>query len=71
MSQRAIVDVRELPRPRILRKWRAQFSGYFWLSCPVCEQMFAGFECGKVDVPDPDQPDGALKIACLRHEYAA
>lgn len=37
---------------RIVRGWRrlnhlyAQLTGYFWLPCPICGEMFGGHECG-------------------------
>ena len=31
-------------RPRWLARFLAFVGGYFWLPCPLCNQMFAGFE---------------------------
>jgi hypothetical protein len=28
----------------MLRRFRAWLTGYFWLPCPQCGQMFAGYE---------------------------
>lgn len=30
--------------PRLLHKWYANLMGYFWLSCPICGEMFGGHE---------------------------
>ena len=30
--------------PRTVHKAYANFAGYFWLPCPVCERMFGGHE---------------------------
>lgn len=46
---------------RHLAKFRARVQGYFWLPCPRCGRMFAGFECGKGSV---EQVDGSHRIAC-------
>ena len=32
--------------PRRWRQLRAFLTGYFWLPCPNCGRMFAGFEDG-------------------------
>lgn len=32
--------------PEWWRRWRARVRGYFWLPCPICGQMFAGYEKG-------------------------
>lgn len=29
---------------RIWYKWHAKILGYFWLPCPLCGQMFSGYE---------------------------
>lgn len=38
-----------------LRRLRAEAGGYFWLPCPNCGRMFAGYECGSTlwDEVDP------------------
>jgi hypothetical protein len=53
------------PRTRTLRwRWlarlRACLGGWFWLPCPACGQMFAGYEAGRLVL------DG--KIACPAHD---
>ncbi len=30
--------------PRWLHKLRARLTGYFWLPCPVCGEMFGGHQ---------------------------
>lgn len=30
--------------PKLFRRLRAFFGGYFWLPCPLCGEMFAGYE---------------------------
>lgn len=43
---------------RWFARLRAWIGGYFWLPCPVCDRMFAGFECtGHLRTPigEPDQ----------------
>ena len=30
--------------PEWMRKLRANLGGYFWLPCPICGEMFGGFE---------------------------
>jgi hypothetical protein len=53
------------PRTRRLRwrriaRLRAHLRGYFWLPCPACGQMFAGYEHGGLIL------DG--RICCPAHE---
>ena len=31
-------------KPKWMRKARANAGGYFWLPCPICGEMFGGFE---------------------------
>lgn len=33
--------------PKWLRRLYADFYGYFWIPCPICRQMFGGFEWGE------------------------
>ena len=61
-----ILTVRNLGRPRFLRRWYAGLAGYFWIPCPVCGEMFSGHEMGDVSIPIGDNK---TKIACRRHVY--
>ncbi len=45
-----------------VRKISAEKFGYFWLPCPCCGEMFAGFETGKRSVP-ADTP-GQFRVCC-------
>jgi hypothetical protein len=49
--------------PSWLREFAACLLGYFWLPCPLCGKMFAGFECGKRSLPRADMP-GHGRICC-------
>lgn len=48
------------------RRWnrfRAWFGGYFWIPCPLCNQMFGGHEWRDYDgnpmsIPHPDGVPG-------------
>lgn len=33
-------------QPRFIAQFWAFLNGYFWLPCPICNEPFAGFECG-------------------------
>lgn len=37
--------------PEWWRKCKAALGGWFWLPCPLCGQMFGGFEAGDRSVP--------------------
>jgi hypothetical protein len=37
-------------RPRWLAQFLAYVGGYFWLPCPVCGELFAGFEASNESV---------------------
>ena len=50
------------------RKWRAYFTGYFWIKCPICGRNFAGFEAGRGSVL---QADGKRKVCCRDCDYEA
>ena len=39
--------------PKFLRRLRARLGGYFWLPCPLCGEMFGGFECSNQSVFTP------------------
>ena len=41
-----------------LRRNIATAFGYFWLPCPMCGQMFAGFEIGRRSVPTEEPSHG-------------
>jgi len=30
---------------KFFRRLKAHVLGYFWLPCPICREMFAGYEC--------------------------
>jgi len=34
----------KMARSEWWRKWRADFGGYFWLPCPICDTYSAGYE---------------------------
>lgn len=68
-DQRTIVTVRRLSRPRALAQFRAWLSGYFWLPCPLCGEMFAGYEMGPVSVSTTHST--IRKVCCRRHEYTS
>lgn len=46
-----------------LREFVALQRSYFWLPCPKCGKMFAGYEAGKTSVPSLTEP-GHGKICC-------
>jgi hypothetical protein len=60
--------------PRWLHKWYANFSGYFWLPCPLCGNFFGGHEWkidNKGDAYILIDPDGSGKAVCPNcHERA-
>lgn len=66
-GERPILTVRDFSTPRRWAKMMAAIRGFFWLPCPVCHEMFAGFESGPVSVPTATA--GERRIACLRHEW--
>ena len=45
-----------------LRKRAAHVLGYFWLPCPMCGKMFAGYESGRCSVPS--ETPGIGRICC-------
>ncbi len=47
-------------RPRWLARLLAWMLGYFWLPCPSCGQMFAGFESGVTFVTDRVSQSGRI-----------
>jgi hypothetical protein len=53
----------KFPRSEIVfREKLALTLGYFWLKCPICEQFYAGYECGKISVRK--EGEEARTIAC-------
>lgn len=44
--------------PEWLRHWYAAMFGYFWIPCPLCRRMFAGFECAAVGLMDKAPREG-------------
>lgn len=57
---------------RWLRKFRAWLGGWFWLPCPVCGEMFAGYEVRTASafVPvDGDPYNG--RVVCNKAECQA
>lgn len=58
-------ELRKQPIILELRKIIADLCGYFWLPCPCCGEMFAGYETGKISVPDKNQGPGYF-LACCR-----
>lgn len=57
------------PYPARFAQWRAEFFGYFWLPCPLCGEMFAGFEWKNYDgklsiIPDGTGRQGAYAGIC-------
>ena len=44
------------------RAFAAWAGGYFWLDCPRCGRMFAGYEVGKGDVPTSEP--GINRVTC-------
>lgn len=53
---------------RFFRKLRADLGGDFWLPCPVCGEMFGGFEIGSGHVT---LPDGSKKCCCKNCDFEA
>jgi len=49
--------------PRAFHKLRANFSGYFWLPCPLCGEMFGGHEYSKLYI-HPTPKIGQGKCVC-------
>jgi len=53
---------------RVLKKLRANLTGYFWTPCPLCKEYFGGFEIGNGSVV---MPDGKKKVVCKNCDYDA
>jgi hypothetical protein len=51
--------------PRWIARLLADLLGFFWLPCPRCGVMFAGFESGDGTAR---LADGTLRICCKRHD---
>ena len=43
---------------RFLRKLYANVFGYFWLPCPICGEMFGGFESSNYSIKEEVEFDG-------------
>lgn len=55
--------------PRRVAEFLASSFGYFWLPCPLCGQMFAGFEIHESARAIPlYSPPGIAKSVCRRHQ---
>lgn len=50
--------------PEDARRVMAKFRGYFWAPCPMCGEMFAGYEAGRHSIPYRDKP-GTGRICCM------
>ena len=52
----------------MFRKLRANLFGYFWMPCPICNEMFAGFEIGQGHVLTGD---GKKMCCCKKCDFTA
>lgn len=50
----------------MFRKLRATLLGYFWLPCPICKEMFGGFEIGRNHI---EMEDGRLLACCKNCDF--
>lgn len=49
---------------RTFNKWYAKLGGYFWIPCPICEQMFGGHESkANYSIPRAQYTDNKLQIS--------
>jgi hypothetical protein len=55
--------------PRFVARIWAHWFDYFYLPCPICNQMMAGFEWDGRSIPYRDKDNG--QGYCNRHEPAA
>lgn len=58
------IDYKIPRRFKRFREWLANLEGFFWAPCPICGELFAGYELGRRSVPAPEEGECMSWMAC-------